>query len=127
MLFDTNFLIAYGKGTKAVSKQRARSYFAALPPGTPCFIARVTWMEFVAGFESEAAAAPHLAPFTVLDMDTQLWWAASRVVRNLGLRGKPIGSADSIIAATALTYGLPVVSNNTRHFRDVEGLDLRDY
>lgn len=127
MLFDTNFLIAYGKGTKAVPKQRARAYLSALPPRTPCYISRVTWMEFVAGFETAEAAAPHLAPFTVLEMDNELWWASSRVVRDLGQRGRPIGPADSMIAATALAYGLPVVTHNTKHFREVAGLDVREY
>ncbi len=50
-----------------------------------------------------------------------------RGVRALGLRGTPIGAADSIIAATALHYGLPLVTKNTRHFANVPGLDLRAY
>lgn len=127
MLFDTNFLIAYGKGTKAVPKHRARAFFAALPESTPCYISRVTWMEFAAGFASSADAEKELARFAVLEVDVALWWGASRVVRALGQAGRPIGSADSIIAATALAYGLPLVTNNTRHFREVEGLDLRAY
>ena len=44
-----------------------------------------------------------------------LWWDASRVIRDLVLQGKKIGLADSIIAATALNYGLPLVTHNTKH------------
>lgn len=127
MLFDTNFLIAYGKGSKDVPKARARAYFAALPHESPFYISRVTWMEFIAGFENMADAEFQLAPFTIIEVDTDLWRQGALVIRDLGLRGKTIGAADSLIAATALSYGFPLVSNNTKHFREVRGLDLRNY
>ena len=127
MLFDTNFLIAYGKGSKDVPKARARAYFAALPHDAPFYISRVTWMDFIAGFENVADAEFQLAPFTIIEIDPELWRHGARVIRELGLRGKKIGSADSLIAATALSYGFTLVSNNTKHFKEVRGLDLRGY
>lgn len=84
-------------------------------------------MEFVAGFPTSEAARPYLQKFTVIEVDSLLWWDASRVVRALGLQGKTIGAADSIIAATALNYGLPLVTLNTKHFERVPGLELRPY
>lgn len=84
-------------------------------------------MEFVAGFETSDAAKVYLNKFTVLEVDNLLWWDASRIVRSLGLRGKRIGVADSIIAATALNYSLPLVTHNVKHFNEVPGLDLRVY
>ncbi len=127
MLFDTNFLITYQRGAKDVPKKRALAFLEAQPKGAPFFISRVAWMEFVAGFETSAAAKGYLRTFTVLEVDRLLWWDASRIVRALGLRGKRIGVADSIIAATALNYSLPLVTNNTKHFSEVPGLDLRTY
>jgi len=127
MLFDTNFLIALQRGTKSAARSRAKAFLEAQPPAAAFYISRVTWMEFVAGFETSSAALPYLSLFTLIEVDALVWWDASRVVRSLGLRGKRIGAADSIIAATAIHYGLPVVTNNTKHFREVIGLDVRQY
>ncbi len=127
MLFDTNFLIAYQRGTKDVPRRRAHEFLASQPKDAAFYISRIAWMEFVAGFETSAAALPYLHKFTVIEVDGLIWWDASRVVRALGLRWKKIGAADSIIAATALAYGLPLVSNNARHFGEVPRLDLRQY
>ena len=38
--------------------------------------------------------------------------------------GKPIGSADAWIAATALVLDVPLVSNNRKDFQNVSGLKL---
>jgi tRNA(fMet)-specific endonuclease VapC len=127
MLFDTNFLIAYQRGTKDVPRKQAQSFLEMQAKGTPFYISRVAWMEFVAGFETSDAAKVYLNKFTVLEVDNLLWWDASRIVRSLGLRGKRIGVADSIIAATALNYSLPLVTHNVKHFNEVPGLDLRVY
>ena len=61
MLFDTNFLITYQRGAKDVPKKRALAFLEAQPKGAPFFISRVAWMEFVAGFETSAAAKGYLA------------------------------------------------------------------
>ena len=34
--------------------------------------------------------------------------------------------ADAIIAATALVYGLTIITNNTRDFKNISGLDIID-
>ncbi|MFO6418622.1 type II toxin-antitoxin system VapC family toxin [Hylemonella sp. W303a] len=41
--------------------------------------------------------------------------------------GKPIGDLDTQIAAHALAEGLTLVTHNTRHFKQVEGLKLEDW
>jgi predicted nucleic acid-binding protein len=48
-------------------------------------------------------------------------------MRELRTAGQSIGLADSIIAATARLYDLPLVTENTQHFARVPGLDLRAY
>ena len=39
-------------------------------------------------------------------------------------RSRSIGSIDLLIAATALEYDLPLVTKNTKDFRDIKGLKL---
>lgn len=41
--------------------------------------------------------------------------------------GTPIGQFDTLIAAHALTLGLVLVTNNTRHFGLVSGLETEDW
>jgi predicted nucleic acid-binding protein len=48
------------------------------------------------------------------------WWATVRVAcRRLG---RSIDVADAWIAATALLYGVPLVTHNAGHFESVPGL-----
>ena len=68
-----------------------------------------------------------LAPLTILPFDAA---AADRYVEArcaLEAEGRPIGERDLIIAATALSHGLPVVTNNTRAFGRVPGLRVEDW
>ena len=41
--------------------------------------------------------------------------------------GRPIGSLDTLIAAHALTLGLTLVTNNTKHFTRVPGLKTANW
>ena len=42
-------------------------------------------------------------------------------------KGTPIAYGDLFVAATALTYDLILVTNNTKHFSKVEGLVLEHW
>ena len=61
-----------------------------------------------------------LATITVLDgtTDVAARWAEVRAAR----RARPIGVADAWIAATALTYGLELVTHNPADFQHIPGL-----
>jgi tRNA(fMet)-specific endonuclease VapC len=68
-----------------------------------------------------------LAPLRLLPFDAP---AAERYVEArcaLEAEGRPIGERDLIIAATALSRGLTVVTNNTREFGRVPGLRVEDW
>lgn len=41
--------------------------------------------------------------------------------------GRPIGEADALIAAVALTHGSALITHNVRHFDGIEGLVLEDW
>jgi predicted nucleic acid-binding protein len=66
--------------------------------------------------------AEHLADYIVHPYERDLcrWWATVRVAgRRLG---RPIEVADAWIAATALLYGVPLITHNPAHFANVPGL-----
>jgi tRNA(fMet)-specific endonuclease VapC len=45
----------------------------------------------------------------------------------LATRGEPIGAPDTLVAAHALSLGLTIVTNNTRHFGRVPGLRVENW
>jgi tRNA(fMet)-specific endonuclease VapC len=49
------------------------------------------------------------------------------VAAALARRGEPIGTFDTLLAAHALSLGLTVITNNTKHFSRVPGLALENW
>jgi tRNA(fMet)-specific endonuclease VapC len=49
------------------------------------------------------------------------------VAAALARRGEPVGALDTVMAAHALSLGLTVVTNNTRHFSRVPGLTVENW
>ena len=125
MLFDTEFLIHLTRKPGSSWQGRATAYLAAHSPDL--YTSRVCWMEFAAGREHRDEVDRDFGRFAVLEVDESVAWQASRLARTLGPAGLHIGDNDLWIAATALNFGLPVVSNNKKHFGRVPGLDLRSY
>jgi tRNA(fMet)-specific endonuclease VapC len=66
----------------------------------------------------------YLQRFGLIYPDRNLcgWWA--EVVGRAGSVGRPISTADAWIAATALAYDLPLVTNNKQDYIGVHGLEI---
>ena len=125
MLFDTEFLIHLTRRPGSPWHGRATAFLAAHSPDL--YTSRVCWMEFAAGREDRVDVDRDLGRFAVLEVDESVAWQVSRLARALGPAGLHIGDNDLWIAGTALNFGLPLVSNNKKHFGRVSGLDLRTY
>ncbi len=65
--------------------------------------------------------------FDVLPFDMEAAHRYGPLQAHLESRGAPIGMGDTLIAATALAYGLIVVTGNVRHFQRVPGLEVEDW
>lgn len=65
-----------------------------------------------------------LAPLPVLPYTEQTAYEHARIWAQLEAAGKPIGSYDLIVAATALERGSEVATFNKRHFTVVPGLKV---
>lgn len=126
MLFDSEFLIRYA-GQRGKPQYLRSAAFIDANLDAPLYTSRVCWSEFAEGCDTPADVAEALGMFTVLEIDERVAWHASRIARLLKGTGRHIGDNDVWIAATALTYGLPLVSCNAKHFSRVPGLDLRPY
>ena len=63
----------------------------------------------------------------ILSLDEHCALRAAEVRAALKRRGRPIGAFDLLIGATALRYGLVLVTNNTREFERIDGLTIEDW
>jgi tRNA(fMet)-specific endonuclease VapC len=64
-------------------------------------------------------------PILILPFDSAV--ARRHAELRYALRSQPIGPADLIIASTAVTYGLVVVTGNWREFARVPGLKVENW
>ncbi len=55
-------------------------------------------------------------------MDEFAWEKAIEISVNLTRKGKPIDDVDILIAAYCITNDYVLVTNNTRHFEEIDGL-----
>ena len=126
MLFDSAFLI-HASGQRGRKQQIAAENFLRAHLDAPLYTSRICWAEFAEGCAAPADVQAGLHLFTVVEIDESVAWTASRVARELKPAGAHIGDNDIWIAATALAYGLPLVSRNVRHFARVTNLQVVAY
>lgn len=68
--------------------------------------------------------AAFLDQFIIVLADRALCHTWAEVMDNARRRGRPIGTADAWIAATALARSVPLVTNNRGDYAGVDGLQL---
>ena len=66
-------------------------------------------------------------PFEIIPFDDATVETYAKMRAALELKGQKIGSNDTIIAATALAHGGVLVTNNTKEFGRIDGLQLEDW
>lgn len=127
-LLDTNICIFTIKNRPAVVRERFKRFADQL-----C-ISTVTWMELVYGAERSAHPEHNLriaeslaARLSVLDYDAEAASHTGQIRAQLASEGTPIGPYDQMISGHARSRGLVVVTNNTREFDRVPGLQLEDW
>ena len=68
-----------------------------------------------------------LAPFRIIPFDSRCAIEYARIRASLEAAGQKIGPNDTLIAAIAIAHGAVLVTNNTREFERIEGLDLESW
>lgn len=90
----------------------------------------LTRYEILRGLRAKGAVRQELAfdalcrLSQVLPLTDPIVVRAAAIYADLQLRGKLIGDADILIAATALEYGLTLATGNTAHFERIPGLQV---
>ena len=124
-LLDTDTLSGIGKGINLPVAGNATTYRRAFGRYTTSVV-RI--MEIIRGFPratSTQRLQTIVASITVLELlpfDQAAAELAGRIAGDLERVGRPIGVADPMIAAIALTHGLELVTSNTTHFHYVQNL-----
>ncbi len=97
-------------------------------------ISSVTYAELVHGVEksqsiekNRVALALLLAGIEIMDFDSYAAESYGKIRADLEKAGKPIGPLDMLIAGHAKSLGCTVVTNNTREFMRVNGLQLENW
>lgn len=125
-LLDTNVLIDMFKGNQRVQERIFRAEFHN------CCISEITLAElyvgaFKGGRPKQLQEIGFVCKrFRILTITSALERYARLRVK-LEQKGEPIDDFDLLIAATALTEGLTLVTHNLRHFNRIEGLRLEDW
>ena len=77
--------------------------------------------------QNRRALEQFLLPLEVLDFNSEATVTYGQIRASLEKRGMPIGPLDTLIATHALSLGARLVTNNTREFERVSGLQIEDW
>lgn len=128
-LLDTNACIRILNNSSASLVTRLRQHMPE-----EIFLSSVVKAELIYGAHRSSRAADNLRllrrffePFTSLPFDDSCAGQYGSIRSELERAGTPIGPNDLIIAATAMTHDLVLVTNNIREFGRVAGLQIEDW
>lgn len=129
LMLDTNICIA-------IIKQKPKNIlqkFSAYQVGDIC-ISSVTLAELRYGVakslyqeKNQAALDEFILPLEIVDFDEPATLYYGTLRATLEKQGTPIGALDMMIAAHALSLNVGLVTNNTKEFKRVSGLQLLDW
>lgn len=127
-LIDTNIIIYSLKENKTVN-----SHFNANLT-IPKSISVITYGELIYGAKKSKFIEKNLAItrrigelFPIINISRSIMDTFGDIKAFLEKSGKPIDDMDLLIAATALTHNLILVTNNEKHFLNIKGLKLENW
>jgi tRNA(fMet)-specific endonuclease VapC len=126
-LLDTNICIAIiDRHPQALNKFTRQSYL--------CYIPTIVHAELYKGAYCSQQVEQNLGildSFTdlleIIDFDQNAALEFGKIQAGLRRQGRPTGELDALIAAVARSRQDILVTNNTRHFINIEGLQLEDW
>jgi len=125
MLLDTNVVIEFFRGNSSIKSRLQKESFLTIP--------YVVLGELYLGAYRSQNAAKHtqqikrlLENCNVLIADAETAETYARIKAALLQKGKPIPENDIWIAATALQYGMRLVTRDN-HFTEIEKLQLEHW
>lgn len=125
MLLDSSYLIDLEEEIAGRTFGPAIAFAHAHRRSAPR-ISIISLGELAAGAADEAGTRRFLARYRVITLKAEIGYLAGRLERALAAKGQRLGENDNWIAATALYYGEPIVTNDNDFARVVRaGLPLK--
>ena len=123
MVIDTDVLIWYMKGN-------ARAY-KVIEKSKNFFISVVTYMELIQGMRNKnelqnLRRALHVWNSKILYISEEISIKAMFFVEQHYL-SHSIQLPDALIGATAVTYGLPILTGNDKHYKILKGMQIKKF
>ena len=126
---DTNICIAYMRGRNLYVIDKVDSY-----PIENIKIPAIVEAELAVGAlksiyveKSIKQVQEFCDPFEIVPFDENEAWVCGNIRADLERKGIKIGYNDTLIAATVLSRGGVLVTNNVKEFSRVEGLRVEDW
>ena len=127
-LLDTDIIIYSLKGNEIVRRN------LRLHLNDPIKISAVTLMELYYGAYKSKRVASNLAKIKTIENALEIISISRELVEifgilksNLEKAGKPLDDFDLILASTAMTHNLTIVTHNEKHFRRIDGLKIENW
>ncbi len=124
ILLDSNIVIAFFKKEQAISER-------ILAQIDQIALSSLVIAELDYGAKASQKSTENLARLyrfielvDVIPFDIDCAKTLGTIKSTLRRIGKPTGEVDALLAATAITYNMPLVTKNIRHFENIEGLKL---
>jgi predicted nucleic acid-binding protein len=126
---DANVIIDYVNGETDVMAEFRNAITSAMP----MVITDVVDFEVVRGFyhnpskHKEASYAKIRQICPIVKVNDDIWDCAASLWAKLRKSGLDIGDADVIIAAHCIINDYTLITRNTKHFTNVDGLKMLDW
>jgi predicted nucleic acid-binding protein len=123
MVIDTDVLIWYMKGNEKAQR--------AIENSTNFFVSVVTYMELVQGMRNKKELnnfrkALHVWNSEILYISEEISVKAMFFVEQHYL-SHSIQLADALIGATAIAYGLPILTWNDKHYKILKDIQIKKF
>jgi tRNA(fMet)-specific endonuclease VapC len=101
---------------------------------SPKSLSVITYGELIYGARKSKFIEKNLAKihrllevFPIIDLSSSIMDTFGELKANLELSGQIIDDMDLLIASTALTHNLILVTNNVKHFKRINGLEIENW
>jgi len=128
-LLDTNIISFFLRGHERV----VANFRAYLEEHDQINLSIISYYEVVSGL-MHRNASKRLQTFldfsqqsNVVNLTNQSVTASSEVYADTRAKGEPVDDIDILIAGVALVNDWVVVTNNTKHFSKIKGLEIEDW
>ena len=126
---DTNAISYLIQGNKSMAKHLNE----AVTQGDEIIIPPIAYYEIRRGFKHKSSPGKELAfslickAYKIGEMNLSAWETAANIYGETRKAGNPVEDTDILMAAFCITNNYVLVTNNVKHFKDIDGLIIENW